>query len=314
MTSRREAWLPALVLVLTGAALLAMPPDDPGLVGRLHAIFAVFLLAHAVAATVAAARGAVGARVAIAVSLLTGGAALSVAWLAGLRPPGLVTIHDWRQAAISLATAVVAAAGLVPRFAWARWMALAMAVCGMLTCGLNLAGFLLASGGWWAWGRALLISLSWAALLGATLAGPAVRDAFLARRGGEVWASPHRVVTSVRWAILANVVAIPMLLVYAWTQPVVPATVLTAQILAVLLLVGVVLSAARKVVGALVLVLGGFGMLAQTAATIWLAHRGASATDATITYYYAVFWTPAAVLSLVAGAALVRPVAALVRR
>jgi hypothetical protein len=123
-------------------------------------------------------------------------------------------------------------------------------VCSVLSSGLNLAGFLLASGTWWEWARALLNSLAWGVLLAVTLAGPTVRDAFLARKGGELWATRHRLVTSVRWAILANIVAIPMLLVFAWTQPVVPATVLTAQILAALLLVAVVLSAARKVADA----------------------------------------------------------------
>jgi hypothetical protein len=310
MTPRREAGLCAILILLMGAAALAVPRDGSELVLRLQAGMAVFLAVHAAAAGVAALRASIAARVAIAVSLLAGIAATGVVWLAGFRPPYLVVTTEARQAALSVVVAVVAAVGLGRRLHWARWLALALSAASMAGAAINLAGCLLASS-WWAPSRALLLSFFWGALLMASLAGPGVRDAFLVRRGGEVWASPHRIVTSVRWAILANVVAVCMLLIYAWTQPVVPATALTAQVLAAVLVVAIALAAMRKVVGAVLLVLGGVGLIAQTVATLWLASQG---DDATIVHYYTLFWVPAALLSLVAGAVLARPVLALLRR
>jgi hypothetical protein len=310
MTPRREACFFVILIVLMGAAALAVPRDGSEQVWRLHAGMALFLALHAVAGGVAALRGSVAGRVAVAVSLLAGSAAMAIGWLAGFRPPHFLVIDDARQAALGILVSLVASVGLVRRLHWARWLALALAAASMLSNGINLAGFLLASS-WWALARAMLVSFFWGASLMASLTGPVVRDAFLARRGGELWASPHRIVTSVRWAILANVVAVCMLLVYAWTQPVVPATALTAQVLAAVLVVAAALAAMRKVVGAVLLVVGGVGLIAHTAATLWLAPPG---DGATIVHYYTAFWAPAALLSLVAGAALARPVLALLRR
>ncbi len=60
--------------------------------------------------------------------------------------------------------------------------------------------------------------------------------------------------------ILTAFAAVPMLLVYAWVQPIVPATQTTAVVLAALLALGAILAVRGKLVGALMLVLAGAGL------------------------------------------------------
>jgi hypothetical protein len=314
MTPRREAWIPVALFVGMGASFIAMPMDVSTPVGKAHAVMALFVAAHAVAAVAAVGRASVRARIAIAISLLAGGAGLNVVWLAGFRPAGLMVSDDWPRAVLGITASAIAATTLARRRIWGRWLALAIAVCALVSTGINLARWAFVADVWKEWVHARVISFSGGAVLAATLAGPAVRDAFLAREGAQLWASPHRLVASVRRAVFANVVAIAMLLVYAWTQPLSPVTAWTAQALAVLLLVAVGLAAARKVVGAILLVIGGLGLAIQTVATVWIAHRSFAATGAVVAYYYVVFWAPAAALSLAAAHALARPVVALLRQ
>lgn len=141
-------------------------------------------------------------------------------------------------------------------------------------------------------------------MIGLSLLGPRMREAFLARSDADgLWRSSHRLVRSVRWTILTNLIAVPMLLVYAWVQPVVPSTRLAALVLAALLGLGTALAMGRKVVGALLLSVGGLGLLVQTLATLSLGGRA----QLYITSYYTVFWLPAALASLICAALLARP-------
>ena len=102
--------------------------------------------------------------------------------------------------------------------------------------------------------------------------------------------------------------AAPMLLVYAWLQPIVPATRVTAIVLAIALTLGTVITVRGKLVGAFVLVLAGLGMLAQSAVTF----AGAGAQRG-IAGYYLVFWLPAAVCAIVCGVRLAGPTWRLLR-
>jgi hypothetical protein len=268
-----------------------------------------------VASVIAALRGSVAARTTIAVVLLVVNVGLDLAWLADAYPFSYAQPVNERLAVFLAVTYAVAALGVARRLVWGRWMGLGIGVAGVLSGGLNGAGAILFADGQLIHTWSAVASFFAGGLLVGSLAPASVRDAFLARsKGGALWGSRDRLIASVRWAIVADLIAAFMLLVYAWTQPVVPATVASAQALALLLLVAIGLAAARKVVGALLLALGGFGLLAQTAFTVAIACSACDERTRTIVTYYAVFWTPAALLSLAAGATLAKPVLALLRR
>jgi hypothetical protein len=124
------------------------------------------------------------------------------------------------------------------------------------------------------------------------------------------WTRPDPVMRALRLSVIASFVAVPMLLVYAWIQPIVPATATTAVVLAAALALGATLALRGKLVGALLLVVSGAGLLGQTLASALLAE---GPQQGAVIGYYAVFWTPAAVLALVTGALMVRPTLRLLR-
>lgn len=100
--------------------------------------------------------------------------------------------------------------------------------------------------------------------------------------------------------MIASFLAVPMLIVYAWMQPLAPQTATTAVTLAAALTTGAVLGVRGKVIGALLLVVAGLGLAAQTIATVMLAH------DLRIAICYVAFWAPGALISIVTGCLLVR--------
>ena len=85
------------------------------------------------------------------------------------------------------------------------------------------------------------------------------------------------------------------------------------QIIALLLMLGSALVMARKVLGAMLLAVGGLGLAVQTCCTACLAYLSGPET-LWISAYYVAFWLPAAALSMVCGAALVRPALRVLRR
>jgi hypothetical protein len=101
-----------------------------------------------------------------------------------------------------------------------------------------------------------------------------------------------------------------MLLVYAWLQPIAPETRTTAFVLAAALAVGGVLAVRGKLAGALVLVVAGIGLVAQTAITA----LDTPVAERQIALYYAVFWLPAGALALACGVRMVRPTLRLLLR
>jgi hypothetical protein len=209
--------------------------------------------------------------------------------------------------------------GLVRRQMWARWLYLALGAAAIGSGGLNLINYWKASGqvdplhAAWSlvvieqtWGFA--VSVVAGVMIVACLAP--FGAAFSAGRSHTAWTSDAAVVRTLRLLVIAGLVAIPMLLVYAWIQPLVPATRPTALFLAGVLTIGVVLAVRGMVAGALVLTVGGLGLAAQTAATSLLATGATQATSR----YYAAFWLPAAALAIVATARLAAPLARLSRR
>lgn len=272
------------------------------------------LLALSSALSVFAAwRGWVVVRQGVAVTLLLVGAGFLFGWLGGFWPFAFAPLHDARHVTFIGGVTALAALGVFFRTVWGRWIALGLALGGVFSGGLNAAWFLFFAPGCAAnamAGSTFLLFTLWSMTIAASLAGPAVAGAFLARsRSGELWGSSHRLVRVVRWTILANLVAVPMLLVYGWVQPVVPTTTTSAFVLAGVLGLGTMLAMARKVVGALLLCLGGLGLLAQTLVTLWLGE----AALLPITSYYAVFWLPAALASFLCALVLARPLWRLLR-
>lgn len=198
--------------------------------------------------------------------------------------------------------------------AWigARWLAMALAGAGLISSGLN--GFdLLHHRALHSW--VYLVSICGSALILINLSGHSMHAATLARQPeNSIWRSDAPMIRKLRWSILANLVAIPMLLVYGWLQPIVAATKNIAFILAGVLALASILAIARKVIGAVLLSLGGIALLVLTIVTISLADTKTDPYALMIASYYAVFWLPGAIFSAIAGISLAKPVTQLLRK
>ncbi len=256
-------------------------------------------------------------RVAIPIALLGANVGFIVAHLAGHELVRFAAYPSTRFAVVLAAAIVAGAIGLARRRMWARWLYLALGVAAIGSGGLNAINFWAVCGhldpnaAWsmlvleQAWG--FVASVIAGLLIVANLAP--IGDGFVAGRAHAAWTSDAAVVRTLRWLTIACLLAVPMLLVYAWIQPLVPATRATAVGLAVALTIGVIAAVRGHLVGALALCLGGLGLAAQTAATYALATPRAQP----ITLYYAAFWLPAAALALVAAAQLAAPLRRLLR-
>lgn len=246
--------------------------------------------------------------------LLLGSVGLAVPpamWIADLlgHDVGILAGERGPVAAVFAAVCTLTILGVARRRLWAWWLACAGAVVGALSAGLNGLGSL-ADPGLATWSTGTVFGGVCLALIG--LLSADVRRAF--RDGAHtnpVWQASDPVIVALRWTIGANLVALSMLLVYAWTQPVVPETATLALVLAVMLAVSELLAVARKLVGALLLCLTGLGLLCLTGITLALA---ADADVRYIVYYYAVFWTPAGLLSAWTGARILGRLGRLLHR
>ena len=222
---------------------------------------------------------------------------------------------DARFAILLSAGTLLGVGGLIARRQWARWLCLALGTAA-LGCGLlNGINFWSVSGGtsntiYFDWYCDVCRSENFylvTALGGAVIVMNlvAASDVFKANAS---WTSNAPVVRWLRASMIASFLAVPMLLVYAWMQPLAPQTATTAVILAAVLTTGAVLGVRGKVVGALLLVIAGLGLAAQTIATVMLAH------PLKLAIYYVAFWAPAALIALVTGCLLVGPTLRLLRR
>jgi len=286
-----------------------------------HWVISGLLAAGALATAVAGWRGMARLHVGIAAGLLAAQAAIIACTLAGVRLIAFDLFPDRRLAIVIGAALGLAVYGLLRRRMWARGLGLALGAVGALSGGLNALHYWSVTDApnpeyleWsmemyvTAW--VMLVSALGGALVALNLASPAVREAFAAHTRDTAWTSDHRVIRPLRAMIITAFAAVPMLLVYAWLQPIVPATQPTALVLAALLALGGVLATRGKVIGALLLVFAGAGLLAQTAATA----LAAAPDDRGIAGYYAVFWLPAALVALACGVRLAGPAWRLLRR
>ncbi|MEZ4430248.1 MAG: hypothetical protein R3A51_21425 [Nannocystaceae bacterium] len=298
---RSRAWPAVIVATLASvaAALITWWALDRGLLGdrRFEPAAAATIAAWALAIAVASLRGHVGARVVLGA---LGLAAVPIQWIAERLgwDPGPLGGARGPAALIIALVCLLTLTGLVRRRLWAFWLACAGAVLGVASGALNLLGSL-AAPGLLTWSTTVTIAFASAALAGLLAAD--VRRAFHEDDRAALWRARDPLIVALRWMILADLVATPTLLIYAWAQPVVPETATPAAVLAFILGLGAILTVARKVIGALLLSLSGVGLVALAA---WNVHATLEAPALAIVGYYAIFWVPAGLLSLVAGARL----------
>ena len=241
-------------------------------------------------ALVPARRARVHAAIAAALMLAVGGFAATR--VIGRWPFAWDALADRRYAAFIATMGLAVAVGLVRGKLWARWAAIAFAAGSALGGSLNSINM-----------RGVRDETAWLAAIGVVggltiisqLVRPSVREAFTTH---AVWMSRDRLVRSARWAAIANFAAAPMLLLYAFGQPVAPSTVYSAIVIAPVLFAGSTLVIMRRTAGVLVLAVGGLALLAHTAAT---ARYVELAMNERVVGYYAAFWLPPALLGLVAG-------------
>jgi hypothetical protein len=250
-------------------------------------------------------------RIAVTCVLLLGAPALRIAELLGHSYPYIMWDHGLVASIVSIVV-LVAVVGLISKREWARWVALGGSLAGLGGSVLNGIGSL-ADPGVYAWAHACAGAGCGSLVL--LLAGPSMRDAFEGTDASQsLWRSHDRVIVALRWTLISTLVSAPMLVVYAATQAIVPGTAGFAWVLAGVQVGATVLCLLRKVIGALLLSLAGAALLVFT--VFGLVSAGANSTEPgnlQIMGYYAVFWAPAGVASVIASAALLRPVLGLLR-
>ncbi|MEO8699614.1 MAG: hypothetical protein ABI867_06200 [Kofleriaceae bacterium] len=305
----------AIPFVLVALGYLVTRPATAW-IGSFELVVSGGLLVCAVATALATYTRSRRLGIGVAAFLLTANTAFVVGSVFGWKPIPTQGFASDKFAIVLAAGTMLGVVGLVARRQWARWLALALGAAG-IGCGvLNAINYWSISQTPYAGDLAWFLDMcrvEWVHLV--TAAGGALivtnlvatRAAFTAP---ATWNQPDPVVRALRLSMIAAFVAVPMLLVYAWMQPIVPATATTAVVLAAALTVAATLAIRGKVAGALLLVLSGAGLLAQTIATAVLAE---GPQQGVVTGYYAFFWVPAAVLALVTGALMVRPTLRLLR-
>lgn len=275
--------------------------------GPTERIMSTLAVLATTASALAIVRDDVRVRVALGVLLLLGTPALRVGELLGYELVYITWDHGPVASIVSVVVSITIF-GLLGRKVWGRWIALGGSLAGLGGSLLNGLGSL-AEPGLYTWAHAC--TTAGCATLVLLLGGPSMREAFEGRRDESLWRSPDPVVRALRWALLATLVSAPMLLVYALTQPVVPDTVGVAWALVGVQLLATWLCLRRKLIGALLLSLAGAALLVFTVACV-VAMRLDS--NWPIVGYYAVFWLPAGVTSVIAGAVMLRPLQALLTR
>lgn len=310
-----DRWcLPAFAVAMpfVAVALGSHLTDYTGWVGTFELVITGGLLACTVATAVATVGRIRWLGIGVAGLVLVANTAYIIARLAGVDVISFPA-PDPKFAAILATGTLVGIAGLAMRRQWARWLCLALGAAGFGSGALNAINFWEVTGTvhpdlvWY--GEAC--KYEWVYLVNA-IGSALIIINLVATRGSFVatgaWSGSEPVMRALRLSMIASFAAVPMLLVYAWMQPIVPETKTTALVLAAALTLGGVLAVRGMLVGALLLVIAGLGLLAQTLATMLLAD------GAYLPTYYAVFWTPAAVLAIVSGALLAGPTLRLLRR
>ncbi len=298
-------------VVVAAAASAWAWSSDAAWFGTPERVMSVIAVAGTMASGAAIFWDDVRVRIAVASVLLLGAPAIRVAELLGHSYPYVMWDHGL-VASIASVVVLLVIVGLIAKREWARWVGLGGTLAGLGGSLLNGLGSL-ADPSVYAWAHACAGAGCGSLVL--LLSGPTMRDAFEGTGASEsLWRSREPVIRALRWTLLSTLVSAPMLVVYAATQPIVPGTAGFAWALAGVQIGATALCLMRKVVGALLLSLAGAALLVFT--LVGLVSVGAKPVDPSnlrIMGYYAVFWAPAGVASVIASATLLRPVLALLR-
>ncbi|HSD89599.1 MAG TPA: hypothetical protein VLB44_18840 [Kofleriaceae bacterium] len=313
MLDRRVLPALAVLVPLLAVALARHLLETTAWVTPFETVISTALFAAAIATTIGVCARIRWLSIGVPIALVLANTAFMIGRTAGLHL-GPLPGPDPKFAIVLCAAMLLGVVGLIARRQWARWLMLAFGAAAIGCGGLNAVNFWTVSGTvnleWreWYYDMCRMECFYFVTALGGALIVVnliAARDRFVAN---PTWNRPEPVVRWLRASMIATFVAVPMLLVYAWMQPLVPATKTTALVLASVLTVGAVLGVRGKLAGALLLVFAGLGLAVQTAATLHLAQ------ETRIAIYYAFFWMPAAVIAIVTGGLLVRPTLRLLRR
>lgn len=293
----RSRLLPVVVAVLSIAWVAYLWWGHWGDASRAVWIGSGLALTGAVlGAVIAPARARVHAVIAAAMMLSL--AAFASTRVIGCWPFAWDALPDARYAAFLTIMGVTVSIGLVRSAFWARWAALAFCAGSALGGTLNSIHM-----------RGQRDETAWLAAIGviggaticSQLLRPSVREQFARNAQHAVWASRDRLVRSARWAAISNFAAAPMLLLYAFGQPVAQQTAISALVLAPVLMIGSALIVTRRAAGVVILGVGGLALLGHTVATFLLV----TVASTGIAGYYAAFWLPAALLGVIAGSVAV---------
>jgi hypothetical protein len=244
-----------------------------------------------------------------AVAMLAGGAAMAAWYAAGYRPPVGPDLWGDARYAVSIAAVLAAAAiGTAFRRRWARWIGIALGVGGAATSGLNLVP-VLHECSWHTW--VLATSHVGGLALVVALAGSSMAEADAISERDRWWDAADPLVRRLRAAVVTSIVAVPMLLLYAWSQTSTVASIAAiAPWLAAFMAVSTMAAVRGRVWGALGLAVAGFSLLACVVCSLAAAHDAATLQ---VSIYYAIFWVPAACVCVVTGVAVGRAIARLRR-
>jgi hypothetical protein len=238
----------------------------------------------------------------VGAALLFAGSALILLDIAG-HPVSPVSVGPLPYEILVAVATGLAGAGVLLRRRVARWIGLAVGAAGAISSGLNLHTWIDAGVvdpfGWtlsiWTLGGVLLL---------VTLGGRDVAAGDRLAGREEVWRSRDPLVRWTRAATISAIAASPMLLVYGFMQEgAIPALTVPAAVLAGYLAIAAGLAGHGKVLGGVLLALGGLALGAMTVAAFALRPEGDSLRIPT---FYLPFWLPAAVTGLSSGALLVR--------
>jgi hypothetical protein len=262
------------------------------------------LLTAAIAVSVWSTRGnKAGVSVAVACAILAANTIFLATTMLGRNPFAVAPYGDGVYAAILFIAGITAIGACLTRRLWGRWLALGFGTAGAVGFSLNFAGFWSVSGHTYPPDTAWYVTMAKSGWLFAiSVAGSALivmnmmsSSAYFVAHG--VWRSPTVVTRSLVVSMITGIGAAAMLLAFGFADDPGQATRMPALVLAGLLILSLVLVILGRTAGALLLIVCGAGLVAQTIATL------SSSGD----YYFPVFWSIGAASAFATGARLFRP-------
>jgi len=294
-------WLGALLLLLPHSKYLTCPGAyvaGPLTVG-LHLMGWAALLATAWALY----HNALQWRARIAGALSMSVAALLLVMLVGVPVRAAV----WTDPAYMMLLAAgfsAAGVGLWRAQWWSRWLAMGLAMAGLVAFVLNgmAVPFLHTWMGW------LCVALAaGSALVLVNVSGSAMAEQFeLGSSAPTMWQRSEQAVAWLRRAMVLNTMALPMLFVFAWEQPAIqalPWVQALAALFGVALGAGLFLAGRGAIVGLGLMVASGaaaMGLLGVLSVVTGGSGAVVASVPAGVLFYYGVFWLPATISAVVA--------------